>query len=66
MCSTCQYVGVGYAFTTIFPDLGTGQRYVLPFPVETFYTFTGASKSSCTPPAGFNGSIQKTTFSNCP
>jgi hypothetical protein len=58
--------GVGYAFTTIVPDLGTGQRYVLPFPVETFYTYTGATLSQCDVPPGFNGSIQKTTFLNCP
>ena len=58
--------GVGYAFTTIVPDLGTGQRYVLPFPVETFYTYTGSSVSQCDVPPGYNGSIQKTTFLNCP
>lgn len=58
--------GVGYAFTTIFPDLGTGQRYVLPFPVETFYTYTGSSISQCDVPPGYNGSIQKTTLLNCP
>jgi hypothetical protein len=58
--------GVGYAFTTIVPDLGTGQRYVLPFPVETFYTYTGSSISQCDVPPGYNGSIQKTTFLNCP
>jgi hypothetical protein len=57
--------GVGYAFTLIVPDLGVNQRYVLPSP-ETFYLYTGANSVQCTPPAGYNASIQKTTFTNCP
>jgi hypothetical protein len=57
---------VQYAFTAIAPDLGTGQRYVLPGVTPVYYTYTGASQSSATPPTGYNGSIQKTTFTGCP
>jgi len=70
-CATTTYYelsecspGVGYAFTTIFPNLGTGQRYVLPFP-ETFYTYTGSTLVQCDVPPTYNGSIQKTTFMGC-
>ena len=56
--------GTGYAFTTIVPDLGVNQRYVLPSP-ETFYLYTGANSIQCSPPAGYNASIQKTTFTGC-
>lgn len=49
--------GVGNAYTTIAPS-GTGQRYVLPFPSTTYYTYTGNTVSSCTPPSGYNSSIQ--------
>jgi len=58
--------GVGYAFTLIVPDLGTGQRYVLPGSPNVFYRYTGANSVQCTPPAGYNASIQKTTFMECP
>jgi hypothetical protein len=56
--------GVGYAFTAIVPDLGIGQRYVLPS-LGTLYTYTGSSISQCDVPPGYNGSIQKTTFTGC-
>lgn len=59
-------VGVDYAFTAIAPDLGTGQRYVLPGGTPVYYTYTGASQSASTPPTGYNGSIQKTSFTGCP
>jgi hypothetical protein len=55
----------GYAWTQIPPD-GIGQRYVLPYPVETFYTYSGSSNYFCTPPSGYNGSIQKTNDYYCP
>lgn len=58
--------GVLYAFTAIAPDLGVGQRYVLPSGVPIFYTYTGSSVTQSTPPSGYNGSIQKTTFTGCP
>jgi hypothetical protein len=57
--------GVGYAYTTIVPG-GVGQRYVLPYPTTTFYTYTGGSLSDFTPPSGYNGSIQITGFYSCP
>jgi hypothetical protein len=48
----------GTAYTTIAPG-GINQQYVLPgFPNNTFYTYGGATVSSCTPPSGYNGSIQ--------
>ena len=60
--------GSGYAFTKIAPDnpVYSGQRYVLPYPVETFYTYTGNSTEQCTAPPGYNGSIQKTSYYYCP
>lgn len=58
--------GTGYAYTTIVPNLGTGQRYVLPYPTETYYTYTGANISQCNVPPSYNGSIQKTTLTGCP
>ena len=58
--------GTGYAFTTILPNLGTGQRYILPFPTETYYTYTGSNLTQCDVPPGYNGSIQKTNILNCP
>ena len=70
-CTTVYYElsecspGTGIAFTTIVPDLGVNQRYVLPSP-ETFYLYTGANSIQCSPPGGYNGSIQKTTFTGCP
>ena len=54
----------GIAYTTIVPT-GVGQRFVLPFP-ETYYTYTGASSIQCTPPSGYNSSIQATGLSGCP
>jgi hypothetical protein len=58
--------GVAYAFTTIIPNLGVGQRYVLPSGTPIYYTYTGATQTSATPPSGYNGSIQKTTLTGCP
>ena len=58
--------GFGYQFTAIVPNLGVGQRYVLPSGSPIFYTYTGASQTTSTPPAGFNASIQRTTFVGCP
>lgn len=56
-----------YAFTTIAPTLGTGQRYVLPLsPDPKFYTYTGASITSCVIPSPYNASIQATGLVNCP
>ena len=55
----------GYAWTTIEPDLGTGQRYVNPTgPV--FFTYTGSSTTFSEVPVGYNGSIEKTGFIGCP
>ena len=58
--------GFGYQFTAIAPNLGTGQRYVLPSGSPVFYTYTGSSVTQLTPPSGFNASIQRTTFTGCP
>jgi hypothetical protein len=58
--------GVAYAFTSIVPDLGTGQRYVLPNITPIYYTYTGSSVTQSTPPSGYNSSIQKTTLTGCP
>lgn len=58
--------GVLYAFTSIAPNLGTGQRYVLPSITPIYYTYTGASQTTSTPPSGYNASIQRTTFTGCP
>jgi hypothetical protein len=58
--------GFGYQFTAIVPNLGTGQRYVLPSGSPVFYTYTGSSVTQSTPPSGYNGSIQRTTFTGCP
>jgi hypothetical protein len=57
--------GTGYAFTTIVPG-AVGRRYVLPSGSPIFYTFTGATLSQYSPPAGYNGSIQITSFYSCP
>ena len=56
--------GTGYAFTTIVPDLGVNQRYILPSPY-TVYLYTGANSVQCSPPSGYNGSIQRTTLTGC-
>jgi hypothetical protein len=58
--------GFGYQFTAIVPNLGTGQRYVLPSGSPVFYTYTGSSVTQTSPPSGFNASIQRTTFTGCP
>lgn len=58
--------GVLYAFTAIVPNLGVGQRYVLPSATPIYYTYTGASQTVSTPPSGYNASIQKTTSTGCP
>jgi hypothetical protein len=58
--------GVLYAFTAIAPNLGVGQRYVLPNITPIFYTYTGATQTSSSPPSGFNASIQRTTSTGCP
>lgn len=57
--------GTGYAYTTIAPG-SVGRRYVLPYPVETNYTYTGATLTQSTPPPSYNGSIQITAFYGCP
>lgn len=57
--------GTGYAFTTIVPG-SVGRRYVLPYPTETFYTYTGSTLSQYSPPPTYNGSIQITSFYSCP
>jgi hypothetical protein len=57
--------GTGYAFTTIVPD-AVGRRYVLPSMTPVFYTYTGSTLSQLTPPSGYNGSIQITSFYSCP
>ena len=49
--------GGAIAYTTIAPG-GYGQRYVLPFPTTTYYVYGGTTTSSCTPPSGYNSSIQ--------
>jgi len=57
--------GTGYAYTTIVPG-SVGRRYVLPYPTEKFYTYTGATLTQSTVPPGYNGSIQITSFYSCP
>lgn len=57
--------GVGYAFTTINPGT-VGRRFVLPFPTETFYTYTGATLTQSTPPPAYNSSFVITAFYSCP
>jgi hypothetical protein len=56
--------GTGYAFTTIVPDLGVNQRYILPSPY-TVYLYTGANSVQCSVPPGYNGSIQRTSLTGC-
>lgn len=58
-----------YAFTAIVPTLGAGQRYVDPTlgpGNEVYYTYTGASITTCVVPGPYNASIQATGFLNCP
>lgn len=57
--------GVGYAYTAIDPT-AINRRYVLPNVSPIFYIYTGASVTQSTPPPAYNGSIQITTFYNCP
>ena len=57
--------GTGYAYTTINPG-SVGRRFVLPYPTEKFYTYTGATLVQSTPPPSYNGSIQITSFYSCP
>ncbi len=54
------------AFTLIQPNLGVGQQYVLPGSPVKYYTYTGASITSCTAPGGYNASIQQTLNIGCP
>ena len=55
-----------YAFTTISPTLVIGQQYVLPGGTVIYYTYTGASITTCTVPGPYNGSIQITNNIGCP
>lgn len=55
-----------YAFTLLVPDLGVGQQYVLPGSPNIFYTYTGSSVTTCTPPGQYNASIQRTSTTGCP
>jgi hypothetical protein len=57
--------GTGYAYTTINPG-SVGRRFVLPYPTEKFYTYTGATLVQSSPPPLYNGSIQITSFYSCP
>lgn len=56
--------GGATAYTRLKPSLAS-QRYVLPGPPTLTYTWAGTSISQASTPAGFNGSIQRTTFQNC-
>lgn len=55
-----------YAFTTVFPTLGIGQRFVLPESTPIFYTYTGVSTTTCSVPLPYNSSIQATGNTGCP
>jgi hypothetical protein len=55
-----------FAYTTITPTLGIGQQYVLPGAEPVYYTYTGASQTTCTPPGLYNPSIQATATTECP
>lgn len=54
------------AFTLIQPTLGAGQQYVLPGSPVKYYTYTGASITSCIAPGTYNASIQQTLNIGCP
>ena len=54
-----------YAFTLIQPTLGVGQQYVLPGSPVKYYTYTGASLTTCTVPGPYNASIQQTSNIGC-
>jgi hypothetical protein len=55
-----------YAFTLTVPILGVGQQYVLPGSPVKYYTYTGASITTCTVPGPYNGSILQTLNIGCP
>lgn len=55
-----------YGYTTILPDLGVGQQYVLPVGTTTYYTYTGAQSLFSFPPVGYNSSFQITNNLGCP
>jgi len=55
-----------YAFTLLVPSLGAGQRYVLPGPPIKYYTYSGASITTCTVPVPYNSSIIQTLDIGCP
>jgi hypothetical protein len=55
-----------YAFTLLVPSLGAGQRYVLPGPPIKYYTYSGASITTCTVPVPYNSSIVQTLDIGCP
>lgn len=55
-----------YAFTLLVPSLGAGQRYVLPGPPTKYYTYSGASITTCTVPVPYNSSIIQTLDVGCP
>jgi len=58
-----------YAFTAIVPTLGAGQRYVDPTlgpGNEVYYTYSGASITTCVVPGPYNASIQATLLTGCP
>lgn len=55
-----------YAFTTIVPNLGVGQQYVLPGISPVYYTYTGSSITTCVVPSPYDASIQITENIGCP
>lgn len=55
-----------YAFTSIVPNLGAGQQYVLPGTPVKYYTYTGSSLTTCFVPTPYNASIQQTLNIGCP
>jgi hypothetical protein len=55
-----------YAFTTVVPTLGIGQRFVLPESTPIYYTYTGVSNTTCNVPLPYNSSIQATGDTGCP
>lgn len=62
-CATTRYYalnscsGGATAYTTIAPG-GTNQTYIIPYPSSQYYTYGGSYTDSCTPPSGYNASIQ--------
>lgn len=55
-----------YAFTLLVPSLGAGQQYVLPGPPTKYYTYSGASITTCIVPVPYNSSIIQTLDIGCP